>query len=400
MSSRTLRLVAATMTLAVLGGACGGGKQEAAPPPPTETTTAPIPTGPDTVAAKLRSSLDGVLEEHVVLVAASTNASVGGRNDEFGFASGAVDGNSEALTTMIGTIFGSQAGSTFSPLWEKHIQGFFNYAQGQQQALGDLLAFPKAFGALVNSALPDLPADAMADLVKTHVLSVKDVIDAQRAHDQSRAYTNLRTATAQVSTIAEALAAATAAKFPEKVNGNPKSPAATLQSTLNTGLREHVYLLAATTGAALAGRQDEFNGARAALDANSSALAATIASVYGPEAGKAFDPLWRRHIGFFLDYTNALKARDKARQDKAIDDLLAYTATFGAFLHSASPALSADAAGDQIKTHVFTVKDTLDAQGVGNFSAAYSGMRTAAEHMSRIAESLTPVIVKQFPQKF
>ena len=400
MNSRIVRLLAATVTVAVLGVACGGGEEAAPPPGTTATTAAPVPTGPDTVASQLRSSLDGLLQEHVVLAAAATNASVGGRNDEFTAATGALDANSEALTKMIESVFGAEAATTFGPLWKKHIQLFFNYANGQQQAMNDLLAYTKEFGTFINATLPDLPVDAVAELVKTHVLALKDVIDAQRARDQNRAYTALRVATAQASSIAEPLAAATSAKFPEKVSGNPKSPAATLLVTLNSGLREHVYLVADATGAALGGRQDEFTAAAAALDANSNALAATIASVYGADAGKAFDPLWKRHIGFLVEYTTGLAGKDRGKQDKALKDLIAYTAAFGAFINSASPELAADMVGELVKTHVLTLKDVIDAQGAKNHALAYSHLRTAAEHMSTIGETLTGTIVKQFPQKF
>jgi hypothetical protein len=401
MNSRTLRLLAATLTVAVLGVACGGGKEEAAPTqPPTQTTEAPVPTGPDTVAARLRSSLDSLLQEHVALTAAATGASLGGRNDEFTAASAALDNNSDALSATIGSVFGSQAGATFGPLWKKQVQLLINYGQGQQGAVNDLMAYPKDFGAFINSVLPDLPADAVAELVRQHVLSLKNVIDAQRARDEAKAYTNLRTAMADMGPIAEAVTAATSAKFPEKVSGNPKSPAATLLVTLDTTLREHVFLLTAATGAALGGRQEELTAASTALDANSNALAAAIASVYGPEAGKAFDPLWKRHIGLFMEYTTGVATKDKAKGDKAIQDLLAYTVAFGSFINSASPALSAETVGELVKTHVLTVKDAIDAQGAKNFATAYQAIRIAAEHMSTIVEPLAGAIVKQFPQKF
>jgi hypothetical protein len=400
MNSRTLRLLAAMLTVAVLGVACGG-KEEAAPTePPTQTTEAPVPTGPDTVAARLRSSLDGLLQEHVALTAAATGASVGGRGDEFTAASAALDANSNALTATIGSVFGSDAGTTFGPLWKKHVQLFISYSQGQQQAVNELTAYTKDFGAFINSVLPDLPADAVAELMTQHVVSMKDVIDAQRARNEAKAYTNLRTAMANMSPIAQALTAATSAKFPEKVSGNPTSPAATLLVTLDTTLREHVFLLTAATGAALGGRQEELTAASTALDANSNALTAAIASVYGPEAGKAFDPLWKRHIGLFMEYATAVAAKDKAKGDKAIQDLLAYTVAFGSFINSASPALGTEAVGELLKTHVLTVKDAIDAQGAKNYAAAYHAIRIAAEHMSTITEPLAGAIVKQFAQKF
>ena len=58
-----------------------------------------------------------------------------------------------------------------------------------------------------------------------------------------------------------------------------------------------MLLAAAATGATLGGRADEFTAAAAALDGNSNALTGNIAGIFGDDAGKAFDPLWKKHIG-------------------------------------------------------------------------------------------------------
>ena len=71
------------------------------------------------------------------------------------------------------------------------------------------------------------------------------------------------------------------------------------------------------------------------MDGNSQDRA--IGSVYGADADNAFLPLWRRHIGFVVDYTVGAASRDKAKQDKAVADLVAYTDDFGAFLAGANP---------------------------------------------------------------
>src|SRR5262249_32694879 len=83
-----------------------------------------------------------------------------------------------------------------------------------------------------------------------------------------------------------------------------------LRIGLNSLLKEHVYLAAAATGAALGGRQDEFKSAAGALDANSVALSQAIGSVYGSDAETAFLALWRKHIGFFVDYTTGVAKKD------------------------------------------------------------------------------------------
>ena len=94
---------------------------------------------------------------------------------------------------------------------------------------------------------------------------------------------------------------------------------------LNMALREHAILAAMATGSALGGRDAEFKAAANALDGNSIDIAKAIGSVYGADAEKAFLPLWRKHIGFVVDYTTGLATKDKAKQDKAVDDLVRYS---------------------------------------------------------------------------
>ena len=84
--------------------------------------------------------------------------------------------------------------------------------------------------------------------------------------------------------------------------------ASDLRAGWNALLAEHVYLAAAATNAALGGRQAEFEAAATALDANSKDIAVSLGAVYGKPAEDAFLPLWRKHIGFVVDYTTGLAA--------------------------------------------------------------------------------------------
>ena len=176
--------------------------------------------------------------------------------------------------------------------------------------------------------------------------------------------------------------------------------AAELRTGLNALFREHVFLAAAATGAALDGREAEFKAAAAALDGNSVDIANAIGSVYGKDAGEAFLPLWRKHIGFVVDYTVGVASKDKAKSDAAVNELIQYTQDFGAFLTAASPKLPKGAVADLVKHHVVTLKDVIDAQAAKDPARAYTATRTAAAHMQMIADPLAETIVKQFPAKF
>jgi hypothetical protein len=176
-------------------------------------------------------------------------------------------------------------------------------------------------------------------------------------------------------------------------------PASDLRVGLNTLLAEHIYLASAATGAALGGRSAEFQAAAGALDSNSVALSRAIGSVYGADAGTAFLALWRKHIGFVVDYTTGLATKNKAKQDKAVSDLLGYATDFGAFLNSACPSLPTSVVADLVRGHITSLKTVIDAQAMGD-PAVYVNIRTAAAHMQMIADPLAAAIAKQFPDRF
>ncbi|HYN89558.1 MAG TPA: hypothetical protein VER55_13570 [Ardenticatenaceae bacterium] len=177
-------------------------------------------------------------------------------------------------------------------------------------------------------------------------------------------------------------------------------PAGTLRVTLKNLLQEHVYLAGAATGAALGGRDDEFQAAAAALDANSVDISKAVGSVYGAEAEQDFLPVWRSHIGFFVDYTQGAAANDQAKKDKAVADLTSYIDASSTFFSNANPNLTKQAVTDLLSHHVMTLATVVDNQATGNFSGAYTGARTAAAHMDMIASGLTAAIVKQFPDRY
>jgi len=176
--------------------------------------------------------------------------------------------------------------------------------------------------------------------------------------------------------------------------------AADLKTGLNALLGEHVLVAAVATSHALGGREAAFKGAAAGLDANSVEIARAIGSVYGADAEKAFLPLWRRHIGFVVDYVGGVAAKDKAKQDNAVNDLVQYTQDFGAFLSSANPNLPKAVVADLVKSHVLTLKDVIDAQAARDWQKVYPALRAAAAHMQMIADPLADAIAKQFPAKF
>jgi hypothetical protein len=177
--------------------------------------------------------------------------------------------------------------------------------------------------------------------------------------------------------------------------------ASTLRASLTALLEDHVYLAGLAVNAGVGSGLDStaFKSAAGALDKNSVELSQAITSVYGDAAGKQFLSLWRRHIGFFVDYTKAKATKNAAGVGKAKADLDGYRAQFGAFLASANPNLTKQAVADDLKPHVQTLFDAIDAV-IAKSPTVFDKLKTAASHMPMTAEILAGAIAKQFPDKF
>jgi hypothetical protein len=185
---------------------------------------ATTPMRAQTPAADLRTTLNATLAEHVYLAAAATGAALGGRTDEFKRAAGALDANSVALSQAIGSVYGPEAEVAFLELWRSHIGFFVDYTTalgkgdraGQEAAVAHLTGYADDFAAFLSSANPNLPKAAVSDLVRSHVLTLKAVVDAQQRRDWAGAYGRLREAAAHMRMIGDPVAGAIAKQFPEK----------------------------------------------------------------------------------------------------------------------------------------------------------------------------------------
>jgi hypothetical protein len=418
-----LRVAVPLLALTILAGACGGDDEDANGQGVSSDATAASAAqaaSTETGAATLRAGLTGLLSEHVYLAALATGAAL--RGDTEGFEAyaaalnGPTDSNTADLTAAITSAYGAETGKAFDGLWrsEGHIPAFVAYTQAvaagdkakADKAVADLTAYAGTVGTTLNQVNSNLPADAVTEMITMHATTLKAVIDAQKAGDQPKVYSSLREAYGHMGEMANALAGATAKKFPEKFDGDAASKASELRSGLTLLLREHVLLASSATGAALGGRQPQFEAAAAALhgptDSNSTDIVAAVTSVYGDEVGEAFDGLWRSelHVPAFVAYAQAVAADDKAKADKAVTDLLGYAKTFGTTMSSVNSNLPAAAVEEAIKMHATTLKAVIDAQKAGDAAKTASTLRAAVHHMSGTADVLASATVEQFPDKF
>jgi hypothetical protein len=173
------------------------------------------------------------------------------------------------------------------------------------------------------------------------------------------------------------------------------SAAANLRTDLNYLLGEHQILAAKATGAAIGGRQDQFEAYGGLLNTNGTDLGAAIGSIYGTEAQDEFNRIWSAHNGFFVDYTTGAAGDDQALADQAVNDLnTIYVPEFSAFLVGAT-GLPEDAVVGLVSDHVEHTIGVIDAQVSGDQALAYEEIRSAYAHVQEIGDALAPAIAEQ-----
>jgi hypothetical protein len=385
---------------------------------PSSAPETMAPTSPDasmdmggdtdimSAAADLRTDLDYLLGEHLILAAKATGAALGGRSDQFEAYGALLNTNGTDLGAAIGSVYGQEAEDEWNRIWSAHNGFFVDYTTGvatddmamQDQAVEDLTTvYVPEFSAFLAGAT-GLPEDAITGLVTDHVLQTKAVVDAQASGDFEAAYDAIRAAYAHMQMIGDALAPAIAEG--NDIEGDAATAGVDFRVALNQLLQEHLFLATFATDAALGGRDDEFAAAGAALNTNGTDLGAAIGGLFGQEAEDEWNRIWSAHNGFFVDYTTGVATDDMAMQDQAVEDLTTvYVPQFSAFLAGAT-GLPEDALAELITEHVLTTKAVVDAQGSGDAGAAGDADRTAAMHMGMLGDPLAEAIVAAQPESF
>ena len=209
MNKRLIRFSISTAAVLVLAAGCSSSGSPADVPGPemspssvssismthspdhSPTTTA---VAPDTTeAAALRATLTSLLSDHVWLAGNALDTAVQHKGDlkdpQVVGAVKALDANSVALSEAIGSVY-PDAEKPFLASWRQHIGFFVNYTLGKAtkddkqvaKAKADLDKYRTSFGELINSVIPELPADAVAEELIPHVDTLFSAIDASLAN--------------------------------------------------------------------------------------------------------------------------------------------------------------------------------------------------------------------------
>jgi len=178
------------------------------------------------------------------------------------------------------------------------------------------------------------------------------------------------------------------------------SKAADLRANLVAMGVEHMQLTDQAVDAALDGSPNA-DASAAQLYKNGTDLGAAVGSIYGKDAEKTFNSVWKLHLDEFVKYAVASKSGDDAGKQMALSTIDSqYTKPLAQYLAKANPNLPEKTLETALGDHVTMTARMIDDHVAGNYSAETSELDMANTHIAGLMSTLADGIVKQYPAKF
>jgi hypothetical protein len=280
---------------------------------------------------QLRAQFEQLLGLHALLAVRQMRSVVTVAPDFVPVANASLLENTDALSTLVGSVYGNAQGDRFKQLWQRHITDLFSYANGvagkdssaAQRARAALLADADTYGSwLAGASKGRVRADDAAAGVRMHVEELMRQLDAYAARDYGQAYRIEREAYEHMFTAGATLAKA--AVTPELAVGLD-APPEKLRSGFAMLLGEHLELIIEAQRATFAGPA-QFKAAAAQVNANTTALTKAMDAVVGPRKAAEFQAAWANHVDGLMAYTTAVAGKDEAAKAPAKRNLDAFAA--------------------------------------------------------------------------
>ncbi len=171
--------------------------------------------------------------------------------------------------------------------------------------------------------------------------------------------------------------------------------ASDLRANLVTMGLEHMTLTNTAIDAALDGSKTADSSA-AALYANGTDIGAAVGSVYGPDAEKTFNTVWKLHLDQFVAYAVAGSKGDEAGKKAALDTIdTQYTQPLAAYLAKANPNLPEATLKSLLSDHVQMTATMIDDHNAGKYADEFSQLKAANQHIEGLMSALAGGIAKQ-----
>jgi hypothetical protein len=357
----------------------------------------------DTKASDLRTRLDILLGEHVMVIAKESAAASGNKDEYSAYLT--LLSNATDLADLMRSAFGDTAAGQFQQMWAvqngylvDYTIGLVTHNQGKSNSAmsGLINGFVPQFAQFVSSTT-QLPLDPTTQLMTEQVLEKQKLLDDQFAQNYPKMYTDLHAAYAQTSRIGDALASAIVRKFPDKFPGDPSNKSSDLRASLNELLEEHAYLATMASDAGIGARGAEQSAAAKALGDNADALGTVFSGLFSASAGTRFDQLWAAKDAAIAGYAAAADAAAKQSALSLLTDT--FVSQFIGFVHD-STGVTSVALSSAIQLQVEEAIKVIDDQRAKTYAQLATDDRTAASAMQPIADLTTAATVAKLPARF
>lgn len=266
--------------------ACESGNQ-----PTPSPTPSPRPNPADTRAGDLRTHLDLLLGEQVMIVAKHATAAIN-QTDDYAAYTALLATNTADLTQLLSRAFGTTTATALAASWDAQNSYLVEYTIGvathnddrAKTAMTNLTQkFVPEFSKLISDA-SRLPLDPVTLLLAQQVVEDRAFIDDYAASKFDTFYADLHRAYGQSARFGDALSVEIAQRFPDKFPGDAELRAVGVRVTANTLLQERSYLETMATAAKIAGRDADHGSAITAIGTNAGAVANAFSATLGQDA--------------------------------------------------------------------------------------------------------------------
>ncbi|MEU8615265.1 hypothetical protein AB0C29_45510, partial [Actinoplanes sp. NPDC048791] len=272
-------------------------------------------------AADQAIRLQGLLGQHSILAADLMRSRIRGDDSFVQAADAALGENTDAMTGLIGQLFGAATATQFGPMWSEHVVSLVAYAAAVADQDAGALAHAREELIEYEEELADffagasqgrLPRAAARDAVLMHVNHLTQQADAYAAGDHAtadRLYRQSFQHTYDLGlTLAEAL-------LPAADRATLREPVWRLRSQLGKLLAEHAALVEDVSRAAVTGTPD-FDAAAESINGNTRDVAAAVDTLFGAPGARRFQAQWASPLDHLVAVPGATAAGQTDRQQR------------------------------------------------------------------------------------
>ena len=179
-----------------------------------------------------------------------------------------------------------------------------------------------------------------------------------------------------------------------------ESAALTTRLALRDLWVEHIFWIRDYAIANQAGNRQQADVASQQVVSNATAIANSIAPLYGQPAADQLLKLLAGHWGAVKQYSDASVSQSASGKQAAVNDLGSNAKALAKFLATANPNLPEATLNTMLAAHGGHHIAQIDELGKKDYKAEAVTWHHMREHILGLADALTAALVKQFPDKF